>query len=555
MYAKSWDRYTIDQTLTSHIQESSDLVAAPAGTPGSLTVTGGSDRVLPGTYTCRANVAADGSLAANAACVPIDWFSASTLEGNIPNNLQDWLQTPVTGRTYYEQITGELDVDGDLFQLPAGPLGFALGAVLRHDKLDDEPSIYAQEGDLYNYSSAGITKGTDLVYEFYGELHIPLLKDKPFFQDLEATASGRYTHYRSYGADTTYKVSGIWGPTTFLKFRGAYGTSFRAPNLYEQNVGDQTGFYGAESDPCSDYQNQALPSSNLYKNCKTALSATKVGTANFNPNGGPEEISEGGKGLLKAETSTSLTYGLVLQPKFANLSFAVDYYRIVVKNEVTQLGTDILNFCYDAPDFSSNFYCSLIQPRNTQTGNLTTFLNPFINVAHQSTSGIDFTARYGLPIGAGTFNASVEATRVLSQKYQEFAGDTVYEYNGTLGNADFAGGPKWTGEAELLYKIHLLTFNYGLQYVGPMDSDKLDGVNPAVDPYDLRTGKYFEHSISVQYNASNGVQVTFGVRNFTDAKPEVVSVGASVPRLGNYFDYSGYDFIGRSLFTEIVKKF
>jgi iron complex outermembrane receptor protein len=555
MYSRSSSRYEIDQTLISHIQESSDLVTAPSGTPSGLTVTAGGDRVLPGTYTCAANVSDSGGLVANPQCVPIDWFSGATLSGNLPSNLRNWLQTPVIGHTYFTEITGEANVDGDLFKLPAGPVGFSIGATVRHDKLDDEPSIYAQNADLYNYSSAGITKGTDLVYELYGELSVPILKDKPFFKDLSAIASGRYTHYRSYGSDTTYKISGNWEPASFLRLRSSYGTSFRAPSLYEENVADETGFYGAELDPCSDYQNQTLASSNRYKNCATALSATKIGTANFNPNGGPEAISEGGKGLLKAETSTSLSYGAVIQPAFLNLSFAVDYYRIVVKNEVTQLGTDILNFCYDSPDFATNFYCKLVAPRNATTGNLTTFLNPFINVAKQSTSGIDFTARYSHNLGEGTFVADVEATRVLSQKYQESPGGTVYEYSGTLGNADFAGGPKWTGELELRYNIKSWVFRYGVQYVGPMNSDALDDVDPAVDPYDLKTGKYFEHGVSLQYNAKNGMQVTLGVKNFTDAKPKTISVGESVPRTGNYFNYSGYDFLGRSLFMEVVKKF
>jgi outer membrane receptor protein involved in Fe transport len=553
MYAKSWAMYSIQGTDTSRVVDSSNLVTAPAGTPSDLTIVAGNDRVLPGTYTCASNVSG-GKYVAGGACVPIDWFSAATLSGNIPTNLKNWLLQDIVGHTQYEQITGEVNVDGDLFSVPAGAVGFSAGATIRHDKLNDVPSSQAQKGELYNYSSATITKGSDLVYELYGELNIPILKNMPFFQDLSAIASGRYTHYRSYGADTTYKVSGNWSPASFIRFRGSYGTSFRAPNLYEQNVGDQTGFYGAELDPCSDYQTGNLPSSNRYKNCLAALSPI-VGSGNFNPNGGPEGISKGGKGLLKAETSTSLSYGMVLKPTFADFSFAVDYYRIKISNEVNQLGTDILNFCYDSTDFSTNFYCKLIAPRDKKTGNLTTFNNPFINVSKQSTSGIDFTLRYTHPLGQGKVLLDVQATRVLSQKYQQEPGGTTYDYVGTLGNADFAGGPKWTGLVDLRYKIKSWVFRYGVQYVGPMNSNALDEVDTSVDPYDLATGKYFEHGASIQYNANDGLEVTLGVKNFTNAKPEVISVGASVPRIGNYFNYSGYDFIGRQVFLEVVKKF
>lgn len=555
MYSHSWARYTLNATPTSRLLDSTTLVDAPAGTPSNLTVTGGSDRLFPGTYTCASNVS-NGALIANAQCVPIDWFSPSMNAGNVPTALKNWLQTPIIGHTGYEEIAGEVNVDGDLFKLPAGPLSFSLGATVRHDKLNDVPSAYSQNGDVFNYSSAGITKGTDLVYELYGELSIPILKDKPFFKDLSAIASGRYTHYRSYGADTTYKGSINWKPADFVRFRGSYGTSFRAPSIYQLDVAGQTGFYSSSLDPCSDYQEQTLPSSNRYKNCATALAGTGGATQPaFTPSGGPQSISKGGKGLLKAETSNSLSYGMVLQPSFINLAFTVDYYRIVVNNEVNQLGTDILNFCYDSTDFATNFYCKLIAPRDQRTGDLTTFNDSFINVSRQTTSGIDFNLRYSHPIGEGKFTGDLQATRVLSQNYQEEPGGTVLKYNGTLGNADFAGGPKWTSELELLYEYKGWTFRYGLDYVGPMNSDKIQDVDPSVDPYDFKTGSYFRHAISVQHKSQNGIEVTLGVQNLTDSRPEVISTGSSAPRIGNYFDYSGYDFIGRSLVLEVVKKF
>ena len=39
-------------------------------------------------------------------------------------------------------------------------------------------------------------------------------------------------------------------PTSWLSFRGSYGTSYRAPALFEQFLGATTGFLGSASDPC-----------------------------------------------------------------------------------------------------------------------------------------------------------------------------------------------------------------------------------------------------------------------------------------------------------------
>ncbi len=67
----------------------------------------------------------------------------------------------------------------------------------------------------------------------------------PFAEELTVNVSGRYTDYKSYGSDTTYKIGGLYSPTRWLSFRGSYGTSYRAPALFEQFLGSTTGFLRA----------------------------------------------------------------------------------------------------------------------------------------------------------------------------------------------------------------------------------------------------------------------------------------------------------------------
>src|SRR5690606_22409503 len=98
---------------------------------------------------------------------------------------------------------------------------------------------------------------------------------------------------------------------------------------------------------------------------------------------------------LDAETSTSWGLGAVLtaSPGDFDLSFSADYWNITVKDEVFLLNNLILNRCYEAEDFPNNQYCDLIAPR-VQTGpfagTLDSFINPYLNVARQKASGIDF---------------------------------------------------------------------------------------------------------------------------------------------------------------------
>src|SRR3546814_6993896 len=76
---------------------------------------------------------------------------------------------------------------------------------------------------------------------------------------LTLSGAARYTHVEATArtgarddfSDTTWKVGADWAVTDWLRFRGTWGTSFRAPALFELFLQDQTGFLGQQDiDPC-----------------------------------------------------------------------------------------------------------------------------------------------------------------------------------------------------------------------------------------------------------------------------------------------------------------
>jgi iron complex outermembrane receptor protein len=574
-YSRTRSRSSINQTTTTRFSNVLQTVLAPAGTPDNLvTVALPGQAGAGGRYTCASNVS-NGALVAGASCAPLNLYDpAIVINGQIPDNVYNYLYQNDVGRTAFNQSTITLNADGSLFDLPAGPVRVAVGYERRHDYIRDVPSADAQAAVLYNYSSSGITKGKDLVNEVYGEIGVPLMKDKPFFQLLEVSGSGRYTHYKSYGSDFTYHFNGQWAPVQAIRFRANYGTSFRAPNLYEQFVADQTGFYGGNVDPCTGFG--ALPTtSNVYKNCLAQLTPILGANAvNFIATSGPQVTTRGGAGQLKAEHSTSYGFGAVLTaPRHvADLSLAIDYFNISVKDEVTTIGNLILNRCYEADDFGpGNLYCALIDPRrpasDPQRGSLTSFLNPYLNVSEQKASGIDFDLRYGTGLFGGKFLFKAQATRNLHQYYQLFATDERTDYNGTLGVQGFGAGPKWVGSADVRYSFpgDVITFRYGVQYVGPQDSS--DSVDPTLSPApflgvitaDLKAEKYFNHGASVQFRIKDMGQITMGVNNlFNKLPPRISSFPTSdgqFTRIGNYFNSSNYDLVGRSFFINATRSF
>jgi len=160
-------------------------------------------------------------------------------------NLARW-STPLTPADYAaistrvinEGNTGSttlnFNMTGDLFDLPAGPVGFA-GVVeagrqtvdLRSDPRTDQTRPLDSQ-TIYNLTSSGATQGTRDRYAVGFELRAPL------FSKLTASVAGRYDKYQDITAvddAITYQMGLEWRPFDSLLLRTSYGTSFRAPDM------------------------------------------------------------------------------------------------------------------------------------------------------------------------------------------------------------------------------------------------------------------------------------------------------------------------------------
>jgi len=560
--------YNLQTPIAADLGNSLVAVLAPSGTPGQYITA-----ALPGqtgagnSYTCASNVTNGAYNGGN--CIPINFYDpAVAFNGQLSNDLFNFIYPTVNyTKTKYRQETYSLAMDGTLFSLPGGPIKAAVGLERRHDHIDDQPGAQRAAGDLLYYGTASQTVGSDIVNEAYAEVNAPILKDRPFFNLLEVDASGRYTHYKSYGGGFTYHVSGQWAPIRALRFRGNYGTNFRAPNLYEQFVANSIGFYGVGVDPCNEFGARYSPTDTVYKNCLAALTPLLGANAvNFKPTGGSIAVTTtGGKGVLKAEKAKTYGFGGVftMPRRIADFSLGVDYWNVKVKGEVGTLGNLVLNFCYDATDFPTNPYCAFIGPRLTKAqaptagaiGTISTLQNPYLNISQQSASGIDFDARYAARVLGGQFSTQLQATRNLSQKFEYFAGQGLTEYNGTLGYPGQNGGPKWVATLDTRYKTaNNITFRWGAKYVGPSKSDPQNiTLNGQQVTYDLRAEAYWEQGLSMQVLWPQVGQVTLGMNNIFNEKPPKISDDRQgYPRIGNFFANGPYDYRGRSIFLNIT---
>nr|MEA2797401.1 iron complex outerrane recepter protein [Phenylobacterium sp.] len=239
-WAKSKASYMFEQWATDRLAQSLDVVAGAGGR-----------------FVCRNP--ANGCVAAPA-------LSSAVIGGTLPRDWVEWTFAPDTGHTTYKEIAATFGATGSLFQMPHGPVRSAVGLEYRRAEIDDTPSINMQTANVYNFSSASITRGKDSVKEAYGEIEVPLLAGMPLAEELTVNVSGRFTDYKSYGSDTTYKAGFLYSPIKAVSFRGSQGTSYRAPALFEQFLGSTSGFLSNQNDPCNSFGN-GDPNSIRARNC------------------------------------------------------------------------------------------------------------------------------------------------------------------------------------------------------------------------------------------------------------------------------------------------
>ncbi len=501
-------------------------------------------------------------LAAQPGGVP--WTSQRVLEGNFTQAERDFLIFQQEGNTTYDHRYIEGSMAGDLFELPAGMVGAAIGFQIRQEELDDTPDPQAQIGNLWGQSAAGRTTGDDTVREAFAEFEVPLIRGFTGIDELTLNLSGRYSDYDSYGSSDTYKVGLNWQITPAWRIRATTGTSFRAPALYELYLANQTSFLGQTGvDPCIQWEDSSNPF--IVANCGAdgiPIDYTAGGTSSATI------ITGGGLGVLEPETAEARTLGVIWTPAFIDLSVAVDYFEIDVEDEVRTFGAaNIVGSCYRSDTFPTDPFCTLFQRNGTaratapQTAgpNAIQFVNnSYVNVASQTNRGIDLTVRYGHEFGFGDLTVDGQFTWQLQDETQLFGSGVPEDTNGETTEPDFTGQLNFRfdrGDWTAFWGIDMIakasdTEDFGGDVFNYTRYSATPGA-PAPVYYKQYTEFQTYHDFSVRYRMDDW---TFqaGIQNVFDDRPPAQSAGQF--RIGTAA-LNLYDMVGRRGFVQISRRF
>jgi iron complex outermembrane receptor protein len=295
----------------------------------------------------------------------------------------------------FELPLGYLTINGDLFNLPAGPVSFAIGGEYRGERMTrDRDPLNQTFNSIGSVDGQGFRVNRD-VWSIYEEVRVPFTSPTwnfPGFYSFEVDFAEREEWY-SQNTSTVLipfqpatssqyngqrpKVSVRWQPLDpkyigALTLRGSYTEAFHAPTLFE---------------------------------------ITPAGTQNFPPitdpfsrvNESPYQVEERitGNPFIQPEVAYEWSYGVVYSPKWLKgLTLSADWWHIDLRSLISSLGAQ---FIIDTnppppPPAVQNGPLVFRAPSGIPgvVGPITLIIDPSENLSGAIFEGLDYEAIYVL---------------------------------------------------------------------------------------------------------------------------------------------------------------
>ena len=469
-------------------------------------------------------------------------------------------------------------LSGPVFDLPAGSIQAALGAMYKDDSYDfipddalarqipqdrTNPNSPVTRFDIAGFNAALPISGDVDSTEFFAELLVPILKDLPGAKRLDATLGYRWADYSSIDDPVdSWKAELLWQPVEMASLRGSYQKAVRAPSVTELFSPQVPNFPplapSPNNDPCNtgSAARTGATAAQVRQLCiDTGVPAAIIDRYTFS--GSQAEGLAGGNPDLFEETANTYTAGIVLRSPWANdlvsgLQLSVDYYNIEIEDAVSAIpASTFIGRCYDVaynPTFAANnVFCNFFD-RKPDDGTITNALEVNANVGGYQTDGIDVQIDWAADIGPGRASLNWIMTFVMSWEVQEIPGDPFEALEGTSGK--YSSGSSFPEEKSTMnvrYDIGGWDLTAQWRYVGEMtDYDIPDFKLDAKNYFDLTAEYHFGENDGVL----DGLSIRGGVINVANTDPMIYPAYQQ-----SNTDPTVYDVLGRRYFVNLNYKF
>lgn len=511
---------------------------------------------------------------------------ANTSNGDAPGNPQsviDPFLISVQRLTKTDLLLGDFKVStGDVFSMPGGGVGLALGAEIRREgyEEDRDPRLDGTitftdavtgnmtDSDVMNTSGTPDSKGSRTVVAGFAETSIPLVSPDmgiPLINTFDIQAAARIEYYSDFGSSGIKpRVAAAWKPFEFIKFRGAWSLGFRAPNLVVINQ-DIPGRENNREDSVFCEAGVRNGTFMEFDDC-TGFTESTPEARTSDPDIGPED-------------DRNITYGVVFEPGgfLEGLTITVDRWDIRRENVVGVFGAvnhinlDLVRRLNGS--FNPNVVRADPTPADlaffagtgiTPAGQIIQILDTYDNNETQSVTGTDFALYYDFETGLGDIGINFNATKLreyfinLSPGSQEIADaqeagliseDIDIDQEGDIIKQD--GQPRWQLSASGTWR-HESGFGAGAFYrrVGKFIDTS---AGAGLDGNDFIVQDWNTINLYGQYEVDSGgfldgTRLRVGVNNLFDKSPPLADES-----FGYFGDY--HSSRGRFLYFELRKNF
>ncbi|AZD80364.1 TonB-dependent receptor [Pseudomonas chlororaphis] len=400
-------------------------------------------------------------------------------------------------------------LNGELFDLPAGPVGFAGILELGKQEYRIDPDDGLNDGSFYGSTPTQSSGGSRKRYAAGGEFSVPIS------DSLLASLAGRWDQYKFSGRteqQKTYNLGLEWRPLNSLLLRGSYGTSFRAPDLNYIYQADTNGYVPDQID---------------YYGCSQGVEGAC--------DRGRVDYTQSGTADLKSERGKSWTYGFVWSPS-RNFDVSVDYWRVQIEDLLTTVDQNRLlqeeNACRSGAMDINSASCQATLAR-IQRNPGTAAVDPnrlqrvqinAINAASERVSGLDLKSNIRWGAGEyGAFSSTLGYTLVLSHFYKESDDAPTQDWRVDRSNHDWRS--KVNASLTWDYQHYTATL-LGIRY-GSVTNGNSDG----------RLSPWTVFNASARYKVNDRASVGLTVNNLLNQVKRDDSGGWPYYPTGNYDPY------------------
>ena len=511
-------------------------------------------------------------------CVQLNVFGPP---GSITPDMLNYILVTEQSRLEQKVHGYTANITGDVIQLPAGALGFAVGFEHRREFGADTPDALVNSG-VTSGNARKPTQGNYSLKEFYGELSVPVLADMPFVRNLTLSLATRNSQYDIAGSSKTVTKSkaGLeYRPIDDMLLRVSYAQGFRAPSITEL-FGGRGDSFPQLADPCA-AQNPVVAGDGVGYDDLTPAQQANCQADGVPAGGYPQANSQikttvGGEPKLQPEESTSLIYGMVYSPEqVPGLTVNLDVYRYHLDNAISAIDPQtVLDGCANS---GNPFFCD--RTTRSSAGVITQLVATNVNIGGALVKGFDTHVKYDVPpLFDGRFgNFSVNTDLTYLEDYTQYVLDDStggarpqHLAGRNTGNLTTVGGtalPRVKSNAGVLWSMGNFGGSYTLRYIRQQQENCDGSIRRAANYYNQycsagvdQDGKTLrQHTVETRFY--HDVQATYtleqfktivavGINNLLNEDPPV-----SYSAFANSYDPRTYDVPGMFPYARVTVNF